>query len=502
MADSTAECEGTTISSSADQRPAPNRVATAASSTSKTCWICYSDSTEDDEKTAGTWRTPCPCALTAHESCLLDWVADLENPKNRKGSRTDKIKCPQCKSEIKIARPKSYVVDSIKALDRLLSKLTFPGVAATFMGTLWAGAFYHGFQSVYWVFGPEDAERILQHAAQHRGVMQIGLPLIPLNLIMARTKYSDFILPATTICLISSQLYDSFEIDLTIWPPTASAAFACLPLVRNTYNFVYERAFGDLERKWMAEVQPRAGQNEDQDAHVNHVHGGNHGGNGAAQEVMDGDVLLELNVDIDMGGGLEDEDQPRPQEQAAAPPPPIPFANGNQNPQGNNGGNAQAQGNAAPINGNQHGQGAAAPLAANAYALVLETSSIATTVLGALLFPGIAAGMGGLLRLTLPASWTTPPATQTPVISPFTSETLSHIWSLITGRVGEKTASGMTRLPLLQTRWGRTVIGGCIFVVVKDMVMLYWRWRVAKSHRQRRVMDWDRQSGTWRLPGH
>lgn len=499
MADS-AESESTTAEQTTSQRRPPplNRASTAGSIGAKTCWICYSDSTEDDERTSGTWRTPCPCALTAHESCLLDWVADLENPKNRKGTKPDKIQCPQCKSEIKIARPKSYVVDGVKAVDRIISKLTFPGVAFTFAGTLWAGAFYHGFQSIYWVFGTEDAERVLHHAAQHRGAMQIGLPLIPLNLIMARTRYSDFILPATTIFLITNQLYDSFEIDLTIWPPTASTAFACLPLVRNTYTFVYERLFGELERKWMAEVQPRAGQNDNQDAQGNPLDGANQAAANAADDVRDGDVLLELNVDIDMGGGAEDEDQP--QEEAAPPPPPIPLANENQNPPNDNE-NANGQPQAPQGNLNPQAQGAAGPLAANANALVLETSSIATTVLGALLFPSVAAGMGELLKLTLPPSWTVPPMTQRPAISPFSSETLSHIWSVVTGRVGEKTASGLTRLPLLQTRWGRTVIGGCIFVVVKDMIMLYWRWRIAKSHRQRRVMDWDRSRGTWRLPG-
>ena len=49
----------------------------------KKCWICFSDETEDTPQTS-QWRSPCPCALVAHEECLLDWIADLESPSSRK----------------------------------------------------------------------------------------------------------------------------------------------------------------------------------------------------------------------------------------------------------------------------------------------------------------------------------------------------------------------------------------------------------------------------------
>lgn len=461
---------------------------------SRICWICYSDSTEDDESTATTWRTPCPCALTAHEACLLDWVADLENPKNRKGKKSGKIQCPQCRSEIRIARPRSLFVDLMRAFDRIGSQLTFPGVIITFGGTLWAGAFYHGFQSIYLVFGPDDASRIFEHATQHRGALQVGLPLIPLSLIMSRTRYSEFLLPTGTVFLLVNQLLDSFELDLTIWPPSASTVFACLPLVRNTYCLLWDRAFGGLEKKWLAEIQPRAGQDDDDAEDL----GGN-GNDGRAGEVQDGDIVLEVNVGLDFGEDDGDDDQ---QDDAAPAPPPIANPNAEANagpdippaPEGQQNGGQAGPHQQAPAQPNA-GQLAAA----NANA-ILETSSVATSVLGALAFPAISTGMGQLLEHVLPKSWTTTPITHPQPISPFSSETLTSIWSLITGRVGEKTASGMTRLPLLQTRWGRTVIGGCLFIVVKDFVMLYWRYRLAKNHRQRRIMDWDRGSSTWRLP--
>jgi len=48
---------------------------------------------------------------------------------------------------------------------------------------------------------------------------------------------------------------------------------------------------------------------------------------------------------------------------------------------------------------------------------------------------------------------------------------------------------------LLQTRWGRSVVGGCLFVVIKDMVRVYCRWRMAVSFRERKVLDYDRKRG-------
>jgi hypothetical protein len=37
------------------------------------------------------------------------------------------------------------------------------------------------------------------------------------------------------------------------------------------------------------------------------------------------------------------------------------------------------------------------------------------------------------------------------------------------------------------------LVGGCLFVVLKDAVMLYVRWRSAKMHKERRVLDFQRK---------
>jgi len=95
----------------------------------KRCWICFEDET-DDTPQSSPWRSPCPCALTAHEACLLDWIADKEAPTSTRTTVAPvKIECPQCKAEIHLARPRSRVVEMVGALEKESRKLILPGIA-------------------------------------------------------------------------------------------------------------------------------------------------------------------------------------------------------------------------------------------------------------------------------------------------------------------------------------------------------------------------------------
>jgi hypothetical protein len=102
------------------------------------------------------------------------------------------------------------------------------------------------------------------------------------------------------------------------------------------------------------------------------------------------------------------------------------------------------------------------------------------TILGALIFPSIAASMGELLRITLPVSWVTPPRGVT------TTSWLGGWLGAGAMQSGKGRSTGF-----LQTRWGRSLVGGCLFVGMKDMVMLYVRWKMAQNHRKRKVLDHD-----------
>lgn len=384
-----------------------------------------SDATEDNPDNPPVWRSPCSCTLTAHEACLLDWVADLENPKNKQKA-SGQILCPQCKSEIKISRPKSYVVESYRAVDRTLGKLVLPGIGASLLTTIWAGAWLHGFYSIYLTFGYHDAAKIFQRASRRPEYVWM-YSLIPVNLILSRTDYADFALPGSSLFLLSTQIGDNFEIDTTIWPPLPSTVFACLPAVRSIYNWCYHKTFCDLNKKWLQEVQPRHAQRGESE-----LENGDNDQN-LPEEPEEGHLVFEIEVnpnggDDEMGGDEQE-------------------AGGNEDGQ-------QAQ----PENRHVH------QFIGRGDRLIEGSSSIGQTILGALSFPAVAAGMGNLLSYFLPSSW------------------LGSA-NYVNGRPG-----------LLRTKWGRSVIGGCLFVVLKDALVLYCRWRLAHGHRQRRIMNYDKKT--------
>ena len=86
--------------------------------------------------------------------------------------------------------------------------------------------------------------------------------------------------------------------------------------------------------------------------------------------------------------------------------------------------------------------------------LTFSATAIAESVLGGLLFPTIAGLTGEALKLILPTSWTTPAAR-------------------LNGR-----AAGPKGF--LQHKWARSLVGGCLFVVCKDALMLYVRWKMVQ----------------------
>lgn len=383
------------------------------------CWICYTDETEDSPLNHD-WRSPCPCALTAHEACLLDWLADLENPRSRKrNGRHAKMVCPQCKSEIVVSRPRSYIVEVMRLVEGVAARLVLPGLLFTAAGTVWAGCCAHGVYSMYLVFGTEDARHVLEDTAEGtwNSGLNLGLPLIPLALIFSRTRYAEGLLPAIPVLFFATH-NPGQEPDMELWPPSATMTFAALPYVKSFYSALYDRLFGQLERKWIAEVQPRQSDiNEFDD-------------NAPAELPVpgNGQVLMEIDVGFQMGED-DDDDNDDPQEALGLG--------------GNNGQGAQ----------NQPGR---------RDDIICDTGNLPEIILGALAFPAISASMGGLLKYVLPKSWTAAS-------------------SLERSRPG-----------LLQTRWGRSVVGGCVFVLLKDALVLYCRWKLAQTHRRRKVLNYDR----------
>lgn len=401
------------------------------------CWICFADETEDSPTTS-PWRSPCPCNLQAHEDCLLDWVADLEAPSSRKRSGAPtKIQCPQCKKDITIARPRSFVVEGVNAAERVVGKLVVPGIFASLAGSMFTGCWIHGLSSVYLVFGRDDF-MYLMGINSGDGITAkwgIGLPLIPVVLVLSRTSIADNILPVLPILFFATQIPNGRGGFIDLWPPSAAMTVATLPYIRGAYNELYKRFFAEKEQRWIKEVQPRAGENTDET-------GGNNGQGLGDPVVEDEDARMgfELNLEVEI---FEEDEMPL----AAHLQQP---AQAEQERQGNDAGNANQGRDAGP-----------APRGNN---LIVSTSRIADTIVGALCFPAIASVMGGLIGVGFPKSWTALPG-------------------------------GRQRPGLLQTKWGRTILGGCLFVVMKDTLLLYSRYRIAQDHRKRKVLDFDRGKG-------
>ncbi|KAF2191454.1 hypothetical protein K469DRAFT_556815 [Zopfia rhizophila CBS 207.26] len=458
------------IRATEQQRTNPTQPqATQLDAEPRKCWICFNDETEDDPMSS-EWRSPCPCVLVAHEKCLLDWIADMEAPSSRRraGGRA-KILCPQCKSEIRLVRPRSVVVDLVRTIERLTGLMLVPGIFFVIGSATYCTASLLGTQAVYEIFGMDDGLQILRplyeapdasdrsialrlvNHLRHHWRLDIGLPLIPTALVCSRTTLTDSFLPFLPLIFFASSGRHQDEMLQIQWPPSAAFTVAALPYLRGVYNAYYERVWLPREQQWLKEIQPRAGDNEggnhaveDNDGDNDHIHDPFEDDDGVVE-------ALELEVDFDLladwgnGGAADNNNAPEN--------PPVPIARGPAPPL-----NAPPQDEQDPAPAPNVPQRRNRPIREH---VALSSTSLADTILGALIFPSIAAVVGEALKFAVPKSWVTPPANGKP-----------------TG--------------FLQARWGRSIIGGCLFVGIKDAVMLYVRWKMAQNHRKRRVLDYDK----------
>ena len=437
---------------------------------------------------------------------MLDWIADMESPSSRKRTLSPpRPVCPQCKTDIHLARPKNYLVEAVKALERVSAKVTYPAMFMVAMSTIVNACEAHGRYSIFTIFGPRDGLRImhpilhdLTHPHQVRNLMdvknvfqdmmthwrlRVGLPLITPLLVLSRTTLADGIFPVLPVVFFATQGDSGEPIDFASWPPSASLAMAVLPYLRGVYNAYYERIWALKEKRWLKEIQPRNGrEGEDGAAGTNGANGDDFDANNGDMGANDANFELRIDANIWEDWGAEAEPQAQQQQQQPqdfpvappldappiadenAQPPPPPF--GNPNHQGGQQAQQQRQ---------QQQNGQPQPAAGGdrqERLLSFSTTALAEKVLGALFFPTIASASGELLKLLLPRAWTTRPP---------------GLGGLVASSRGRTAATG-----LLQEKWGRSIVGGCLFVVLKDAVMLYVRWKMACQHRRRRVLDYDR----------
>jgi len=244
--------------------------------------------------------------------------------------------------------------------------------------------------------------------------------------------------------------------DILHWPPSPGLTFATVPYIRTAYNELYKHTVGPLEKKWELAVQrkPREGETAEQIAAQAAEEG---------EEGEEGEVIFELEFGHDHEEDEAEEavrrlnernqEQVPPGNNIPANPAEIPVniaegqaaaevAQPQQGPQGRNRENGRWD--------VRHREDISIP-------------QVASTVMGALFFPMISSMVGDLLKVALPSRW-------------------------VDKGVGLRLASKDGGL--LKEKWGRTLVGGCLFVMLKDVVTLYCKWRKAKDFGRRKVLDY------------
>ena len=267
----------------------------------------------------------------------------------------------------------------------------------------------------------------------------MSLPFCP----SAYSLLSSQLKPRPPLTSLQYFLFPPGVRDVRPWPPSPALTIAVLPYIRQAYNELYRHTFSELETQWDKAVQrkPREGETEEDVA--------------AAQQEqqLEGQGVLDFELEfVEVG-----QERELPPQQAAGAE------------------NANADAPAVDANGDQAGQ---APAQQPARRIDrnweihrnITTASVLSKLMGALFFPAISSIMGDILSHTLPKTWVTKQG-----------ERLGLRFGIPTGE-GSK--------GFLQEKWGRTIAGGCLFVVLKDVVTLYCKWKKARDFGKRRIVDY------------
>ncbi|KAK6538761.1 hypothetical protein TWF694_010330 [Orbilia ellipsospora] len=360
------------------------------------CWICFESRAEEeaDPSTHGVWKRPCKCALTAHEGCLLDWISDLEkNP----SSMNKPIQCPQCKSNIILRQQRSLFVELGKFVERNVRRTNSAAIIAGIGSAVFVSFTVYGVNAIYLICGTKEANSIILGgdggSFEWSWRLIVGLPMIPIVLVVSRTRLLDATLPILPLIFFCHN--EPFHLSL---PPSPAITLALLPYARSAYETVYNKFLLPWDKKWTTEIGPTA----------------------ATQSADENDVGLEIEVAVDR----EDD------------------ANGHADPVE---GEEQADGEAAAVQG---GNGQDAWRVERELVLGPETANL---VIGALLFPGVVASMGGILG-------------KIPLIR-----------------------------KMLPERFHRNILGGCLFVLIKDIFTLYYKYKRAKQRRTREILNYQKR---------
>lgn len=500
------------------------------------CFICLTDEEPSDDP--GTWVDPCGCTLEAHQDCMLSWVTDCE--------RSNKpLQCPVCKDRITLEGPWDPIVAVTEAVANKFTRASpFMLLSSVTIGAQFSLQMYGAF--AMWAFAGREAlvDYVLGHEvwvngeasrALMTGGQRLGNALVLTNVGPALLVGQLMPWFANKIFLSTASLYGVYHVmhddNFLTWPPSPQLAMAVFPYVRSVYlNLWREFVFPyevNLNRQinGLPPIEPRRDEPPAERQPEQRGEGGVVGflnnliealegdeadedeadalGPRAPGDAQEGGVVIELVIQevdhedenaqgqqpagqnqgpqqplnnenpvvrpAEEGEGGESEESEEDEEDDNDVPPLVPIEEP-QNPA------PEAVANPAPVivpeagaggneaaQENQHEAPQAPPARRPGLGAIL--SGVSNAIVSALILPGVSYAMGELLRMVLPKQLTA-------------ASSLSR---------------GSTMRPgLLQQQWGRSLVGGCLYVVIKDMLRLYTKSRKVAAIGNRRVKNIDR----------
>ncbi|KOS22304.1 E3 ubiquitin-protein ligase MARCH5 [Escovopsis weberi] len=465
------------------------------------CFICLTDEEATDPK--GSWVDPCPCTLEAHQDCMLSWVTDCE--------RSNKpLRCPVCKAQIELEGPWDPIASLHDALQRHFTKaspfilLTGASVGVQFglqmYGAVALWTFAGRKELVRFVFGSDASMGGRGSGTIRFAKQRIVNALILMN--VAPTLLVSQLLPGLSnkYLMHSASIYGMFSLmrndNFLAWPPSPRLAMVALPIIRRIYwnfwkDFVLpyevrlnrqivglppvdenEAAAQQAHRRRQAERAGEGGfvgliQNildvldpEEEDFAAGGGAPQEHGEARANEDGEDGEIMVELFIEEVNGqqgaaqngavreGGQPDEHHHHQQDQQ-------------QQQQEQHQQQQQQQG--------EHQREAPQAPPARRLGLGGLLSNVSNSIVSALLLPVVSFAMGEALKLIVPRSWTAAP-------------NRNRLFASMAGRPG-----------LLQQQWGRSLVGGCLYVVLSDILRVYSKSRKVAAMNSRRVKNAERK---------
>lgn len=119
-----------------------------------------------------------------------------------------------------------------------------------------------GVNTVYLVCGAKEANRVLlsSNGTEFKWTWRLGagLPLIPIVLIISRTRILDATLPVLPFIFFCHT--DPLHIT---FPPSPAITLAVLPYLRGIYNSLYDRLLLPYDKKWSTQLERERTNTED-----------------------------------------------------------------------------------------------------------------------------------------------------------------------------------------------------------------------------------------------